>query len=70
MNKKMKQLSEQAWDWTLENRSDADDVFTAFSNKLAELVIDECASWIHSKGVGVVSKATRIDLKNHFGLTE
>jgi hypothetical protein len=74
MNKRIKQLSEQAEKYADENFRGEPTWSEAFESKFAELIILECADFIDSKfdispdSGEVVSYADGGQLKEHFGI--
>ena len=71
MNERIKELAGKALDqavpetWTTLTAYD----LTKFTEKLAELIVRECAEWVNDN-LGLVDEEARKDLLKHFGVEE
>ena len=76
MNKRIKQLSKQAWESITVQDALADEAFDQFDQKFAELIVRECieqASISNGHGNNQWDKALTFAAKNikeHFGVEE
>lgn len=67
MNERIKQLEKQASDyyWSLDDGVRTADAFT---QKFAELIVEECAAHLHRRGVEGFGILEERNLKEHFGV--
>jgi len=75
MNKRIKELAKQAWQYANNNSRDGDDTHGwLYRDKFAELLVRECAMFVVTELEGkvgsLIADATANRLEEHFGIKE
>ena len=70
MNKRIKELSEQAQDWADAHAPYASEEHEYFVEKLAELIVEECANVADENYIHRGSRTCGLAIRLHFGVEE
>ena len=72
MNERIRELSKEAWAWAeqQEYTDPAKEFSDILEQKFAELIVKECATHLHKRGIEGFGILEERNLKEHFGVEQ